>query len=272
VFWNAPLGRLVPLLVEDVASYYDEILPFYELETAGRHDLAFWKRLCRERNPDRVLELGSGLGRVTEVLALGARFVAGIDISLPMLARAHRRTAPDRLVLAGADMRRIPFSGSFDLVAAPSDPLSHLLESEDRLATLSAVAEALRPGGIFLLDGLHRRTGDQKERRRRVPIARGVLSIREVWTPIDRRNLWRASYLYRVRTENGACEKAASFEARAWDPGEVVPLFRSCGLVVEEIWGNFDRDAFTPGSPRIIVAATKGAPGKREEGWRTSSI
>jgi len=258
------------LLAEDVTSYYDEILPFYELEAAGRHDLAFWKRVCRERFPDRVLELGSGLGRVTEVLGLAARFVAGIDISLPMLARAHRRTAADRLVLAAGDMRRIPFLEVFDLVAAPSDPMSHLLESEDRLATLSAVAQALRTGGIFVIDGLHRRPGEKRERRRRVPIARGVLSIREAWTPMDRRNLWRASYLYRVRTENGACEKAASFEARAWDPDEVVPLFRSCGLEVEEIWGNFDMDMFTPASPRIIVAATKSAPGKRGEACRTS--
>jgi SAM-dependent methyltransferase len=259
------------LLVENVASYYDEILPFYELEAAGRQDLAFWKTVCRRRGPDRVLELGSGLGRVTEVLARAARFVAGIDISLPMLARAHRRTAPDRIDLAAADMRRMPFVESFDLVAAPSDPMSHLLESEDRAATLAAVAAALRPGGTFLLDGLHRRPGEKKERRRRVSIARGVLSIRESWIPLDRRNLWRASYLYRVRTENGACEKAASFEARAWDPGEVVPLFQSCGLAVGAIWGNFDMDPFTPGSPRIIVAATKDAPGEREAAWPTSS-
>jgi 3-phenylpropionate/trans-cinnamate dioxygenase ferredoxin reductase subunit len=141
--------------VREVSSYYEDILPFYELETAGRYDLAFWRRVCRRFQPRRVLELGSGLGRVTAVLARNAEWVTAIDISISMLARAHRRRAASRLHLVAADMRHLPFTGGFELIVAPSDPFSHLAAEEDRRKALAGVARNLCPTGRFVLDGLY---------------------------------------------------------------------------------------------------------------------
>ncbi|MGH9367706.1 MAG: class I SAM-dependent methyltransferase [Thermoanaerobaculia bacterium] len=243
------------LLVRDPSSYYEDILPFYELETAGRDDLAFWKRVCRRWRPRRVLELGSGLGRVTAVLARNADWVTGIDISIPMLACAHRGPAASRLHLAAADMRRLPFAGAFDLIVAPSDPFSHLTAAEDRRDTLTGVARILGSAGRFVLDGLYLCGHAPLVRRRRLAVPGGTLSIRESWNPIAGRDQWEARYRYRLRTPSESREKSASFVARSWDPGEIVSLFRSCDLAVEELWGSFAGEEFTRQSLRLIVVA-----------------
>jgi SAM-dependent methyltransferase len=255
------LERSVSALAESVSSYYEGILPFYELETAGRHDLAFWKDLCRAQRPGRVLELGCGLGRVTEVLARNARWVAGVDISLPMLSRAHGRRGSARLHLTAADMRRLPFGAGFDLIAAPSDPMSHLISSHDRRSALSGVARALRRGGKFVLDGLHLRHEAPRIRRRRVAVPHGVLSILESWKPLPERDRWNVRFTYRLQTGDVSRRKSSCFVARAWDPEEIVPFFGSCGLGVEEMWGGFAREPFQRESPRVIVVAKKGPSG-----------
>jgi SAM-dependent methyltransferase len=247
----------VSSLARDVSSYYEEILPFYRLETEGRPDLAFWRWICRREKPRRVLELGSGLGRVTAVLARGSPWVVGVDIALSLVARAQRRPGARRLHLAAADMRRLPFDSGFDLIAAPRDPLSHLIRREDRASALHSVARLLAPGGKFVLDGLYLPRAASRTRRHRVAVPAGTLSIEQSWQPLGRENRWRASYVYRLRRGTRTSGKRASFVARAWDPKEIGPFFRSCGLVVEETWGGLDADPFTLESPRIIVVARR---------------
>lgn len=248
---------VVPFRAGDVSSYYEAILPFYELETAARRDLAFWKRICRLLRPARALEVGSGLGRVTAVLARHCRWVAGIDVSLPMLARAHARLATLRSPLAAADMRALPFRGSFDLIAAPNDPLSHLTSTEDRRAALCEIAGALAPRGRFVLDGLHRGRRTPAVRRRRIALPGGALSILETWSPRPERARWVARFHYRLRRCGEEHERVACFEARAWDPESIVPFLDSCGLEVEELRGSFEGEVFAPDSPRLIVVAVR---------------
>ena len=146
--------------VADVRSYYERILPFYELEAISRAHLAFWTALAKRFRPAAILEVGAGLGRITEALARQAPSV-GIDLSLPMLALAQSRKRPrSRASFVAADMRRFDFAGTFDLVVAPGDPFSHLISLDDRRRALRAVARHLSPRGRFVLEGLYR------ERRR----------------------------------------------------------------------------------------------------------
>jgi SAM-dependent methyltransferase len=245
-------------VVGDVSEYYRKILPFYEIESAARRDLGFWRSLVRRWRPARVLDLGAGLGRITGAVARDAPAI-GIDVSLEMLARALSLREPgSRACFVAGDMRRLHFSGGFDLIIAADDPFSHLTSAADRRQALRAVARQLSSRGRFVLDGLYRRGRVFAPPPRRIRHAGGFLSISETWRPMGATQIWRARYRYRDRRgrEEGTPVEA-SFVARAWDPGRVRGLFRSCGLAVEELWGAFDGRPFTPGAGRLIVVARR---------------
>jgi SAM-dependent methyltransferase len=94
------------------------------------------------RGLDVCCGTGAGL-RVLESLCQGP--VTGVDFSTGMLAQA-RRAHPDA-GLVRADVRAIPFAGTFDL-AVSFGALGHFLPAE-RPALFAGVRRALRPGGMF---------------------------------------------------------------------------------------------------------------------------
>ena len=250
----------VDVLARDpVVAYYQTILPFYAKESVARAHLAFWTGLARIWKPKRILEIGSGLGRITSALAKYSPAV-GIDISLEMLRLADRRRRPPRarLSFVAADMRDQVFDSVFDLIVAPSDPLSHLTETSDRQRALCAVARQLSPRGRFVLEALYRPRRVRLSLDRRIPYRGGELSVRETWTPDEPGSLWRAQYAYRDRPRRGRERRlTASFAARCWNPSELDSFYADCGLRVEQLWGDWDRRPFTPGANRLLVVAVK---------------
>jgi SAM-dependent methyltransferase len=244
----------------EVREYYGKILPFYEMESVARRPHGFWRSLARRWRPARILDVGAGLGRITGAVARNAPAI-GIDISLEMLARARRRLEPgSRARFVAADMRRVAFAGGFDLIIAASDPFSHLTSSADRRQALRAVAEQLSGHGHFVLEGLYRSRKIFEPPERRIRHAAGVLSISESWRPIGARQLWNARYRYRDRRGEGEeTIVEASFVARAWNPAEIRRCFASCGLVIEELWGDFDLRPFSRAATRLVVVARRSA-------------
>ena len=241
--------------IEKVRAYYAKILPYFEREIAARRDLPFWEALASQWKPKRILEIGCGTGRVTRALSKTAPAV-GIDISFDLLRRARAASSGKRAAYLAADLRSVAFARRFDLIVAASDPLCHLSTAGHRRLALAAVARQLRPGGRFVLDALLRREKEAVSFERRISDRRGELLVREDWKPAGKRDLWRATFTYREAGGRGkSSQTRASFLARAWDPGTLRELFRSCGLEVEKIWGSYSRRLYSPRSRSLIVVA-----------------
>ncbi len=240
--------------ISDARSYYRKILRFYALEAVSRAHLDFWRRIARRLAPKRILEIGSGLGRITTALSQIAPAV-GIDVSMEMLARAPRSQRP-HLVLA--DARRVTFRAAFDLVVAPGDPLSHLTTLADRRRVLRAVSRQLVPGGTFVLEGLYRRRHAVTQPHRRIRHAGGVLTIEEGWFPAGIGDLWHARYHYVDRKRDGSEETlSAAFLARAWNRRTIQAEFAAAGLRIDSVHGDFEGRPFTPAAKRLMVFARK---------------
>ena len=105
--------------------------------------------------PPRIgafLDVGTGTGRLLELVAPRAERALGVDASRDMLALARARLAErglaDRCAVRQADMYRLPLpDGGFDVVA-----LQMVLHyAEDPAAALAEAARVLRPDGLLLL-------------------------------------------------------------------------------------------------------------------------
>jgi ribosomal protein L11 methyltransferase len=112
---------------------------------AGAVDL-----LCRQRNPEAVLDVGTGTGVLARIArARGARFIVGTDIDPTALAVARTHCELDGHSVEIHLSAESPdhWGARFDLVVANilEEPLRQLAP---------ALMRALRPGGVLLLSGI----------------------------------------------------------------------------------------------------------------------
>ncbi len=98
----------------------------------------------------RVLDIGTGTGRMLELLAPRISAGLGVDASRAMLALARARLAKPALAhcaVRQADMYRLPLSGGYDVVVLQM--VLHYAEDPD--AALAEAARVLAPGGRLIV-------------------------------------------------------------------------------------------------------------------------
>lgn len=243
-------------LRQRVRRYYHTVSPYLDGELEGRGDERFWRRLARELDGGSVLELGTGRGRVTRMLAEAGALVVGIDVCGDMLATARRRLAHHhRVHLLAADMRELALRKRFDLVVAPNDPFTHLTEDDDRRAAIEAAVRHLAPGGVFVLDLPWLPVEEYREACGTNGLVRerthdDGLTVRERWRcdPQTRRCATRYDYLH-----GDDVEESATFHARLWSAGELERRLGRVGLGIEERWGDYVRSPFDRSRSRHLV-------------------
>jgi len=126
------------------------------------------------RPGQKVLDLACGAGRHAAALARRGARVIGLDLSLPLLLRAARRTG---VPLVRADMRRLPLrNAAFDLVVNLFTSFGYFERDDQHAAVLREVARVLAGGGAFALDFLNATA----VRTRLVPFEEGMVGDRMV--------------------------------------------------------------------------------------------
>jgi SAM-dependent methyltransferase len=97
----------------------------------------------------KVLEVGCGAGRFTEVLLGAGAIVTSADLSLAVDANARNFPLSDSHRIVQADVRALPFDkGQFDLVFC----LGVVQHTPDPEQTIAKLYEQVRPGGFLVID------------------------------------------------------------------------------------------------------------------------
>ncbi len=229
------------------ASWYD--LPQY-------YDVAFRDETAREvrflegafrryaKGPvQKLLEPGCGTGRLVRALARKSYKLWAFDASQPALAYARRRLEKANLQaeLFCADLTEFSLSNRVDAAFCTMNTFRHLITEQQARRHLLCVAQAVRPGGTYVL-GLHLLPPDADEtcierwraRRGRLAVTytlRVVASCRR-----RRREKLRISLL--VRTPRRLLRIQDEFFMRTYSARQMRNLLRSC--VVWELCDVFD--------------------------------
>ncbi|HEY0465907.1 MAG TPA: class I SAM-dependent methyltransferase [Polyangiaceae bacterium] len=243
------------------------IAELYALTHRGNPgDVAFYREVCR--GAKRVLELGSGSGRLLIALASAKRQLAGLENQPELLALCKRnlRALPAQprksLRVLRADMRDFALPQRFERVLLPYNALYCLLGKRDALACFRAARRALEPGGTFALDvwnaaPFHRGSGSIG-----VDDPLPIVSLDHAgrtWDVFERARVRRAqqrldvSYLYVPR--EGGSRYEIPIAQRYFLPAEISELLERAGFAVEARYGDFKRARFGARSAQLIVLA-----------------
>jgi len=99
----------------------------------------------------RVLEPACGTARILKALGDRGYDVLGYDRSPEMVAYASRKLAPVGGRVLRGDMATFRPPGRFDVAINLVNSIGYLLDEADVLLHWERVAEALRPGGIYVV-------------------------------------------------------------------------------------------------------------------------
>lgn len=140
-----------------------------DLAAEGARVESVLRRLFTEVRPTTLLDIGTGTGRMLEVLGPLVGEALGIDVSPRMLALARAnldRAGLRHCSVRRADMYRLPLpDSSFDAVV-----LHQVLHfADDPRRVLAEARRVLEPGGLLVVVDLaaHRREDLRSERRHR---------------------------------------------------------------------------------------------------------
>lgn len=190
-----------------------------------------------------VLDVGCGFGRIAGPLAEHGYEVTGIDVSPVQLRLAEERNPGPRYLQR--DMREPP-SGPYGAVLNVFSSFGYFDHRQDDLAALHAWFQVLRPGGVLLMELMHRDRvafAFQAE----APMNQG--QVRE--TGITD---WVAGTRTATVTYG---DVSKTFHVRLYTATELVRELEAVGFAHTEVWG--DLDATTPLSPetRLILRSVK---------------
>jgi SAM-dependent methyltransferase len=230
-------------------------------------DVAFYQRICHDTK--RVLELGSGYGRMLRALAGAQRRVIGLELDSEMvsLARRNLRKLPASkrrsLRLVQGDMRQFTLDAPVERVLLPYNALYCMLTKRDALACFRASHRALVAGGGLVLDVWNAEPFQRSASvRARADQHEPLVTLRhagQTWDVFERSSVRRArqrldvDYAYVPRKRLPSCE--ISIAQRYYLADEIEDLLRRAGFAVQARFGDFSGGRFTARSPQLIVLA-----------------
>jgi SAM-dependent methyltransferase len=249
--------------------------PFYPLVYAHR-DEAEAQRTAALVVPllprGAVLDLACGTGRHAAALAAAGVSVVGIDLSADLLRLAAERSP--RLRLVRADMRRLPLRrGAFAAVLSLFTSFGYFDTDDENRAVLAEAERVLGVGGVLVLDTPNppaARAGAGRSSARDAGAHR-VIEERAAPTAGAARLEKRVRIVSRA---DGREVESYVESVRLYERDEIEGILRGLGFGIIRVWGDYLGGPLGEASPRMIVAARKGAapacgsPGAEQEEGR----
>ena len=213
---------------------------------------------CRRRwgsgaEAPRVLDVACGPGLLLKRLRASGARVAGVDLAEGLLRQGHEKHGPGFVC---ADMRRMPFSGSFDVACCLLHTMNYMVEDTDLAAALAAIGEALKIGGLAVIDFIAYEPRSEWNGEWTETIERDGVRI-VGWH--DQKADWRKmvatdSHTYTVHEGGESWEVSGVDELRITSAGEMQAFAREAGLEPLAVTGKYGIDREPGFDGGVLVA------------------
>lgn len=238
------------------ASWFDS--PHYHELYANRNDAEaarFIDALIRRLRPaarSSALDLGCGAGRHAHRLAANGLDVTGLDLSANSIGAARafeRRGLRFRL----HDMR-MPFGRrAFDYVFNLFTSFGYFETTDEHLAVIRNITDALKPGGHIVLDYLNVRYADRRMTPEEIRRSAAATYYVTRWT--DPHHFYKRITVadWRRGEMMSHVERVARFTL-----DDFRAMFASCGLQIVNVFGDYWLNPYDEaGSPRLVIVARR---------------
>jgi SAM-dependent methyltransferase len=226
---------------------YLELYAHRDEGEALRH-VEFVEKHLGDPTPRRVLDLACGAGRHSAALRQKGYRTLGMDLSLTLLAH------PPQVPNAAADMRSLPFAAeTFDWVLNFFTSFGYFAKERENFQVLEEIVRVLTPGGRFLIDFLNREHVLANLKAEEVQEVKGRRVEIERWYDAATRRINKRMRIQRP----GEAVQTYLESVRAYSRDEVTIGLRWSGLEADHVFGNFEGEAFSHASERLIIVGHK---------------
>ena len=216
-------------------------------DEVGAEEAAFIRKALRLRKGQSVLDAPCGAGRIAVHLALAGCSVTGVDLCGRFVRRARRRFRKEGVCGAFSvmDLRELEFVEEFHGIFNWFGSFGYFSERENA-DVVARYGRALMLGGRLLIDQPNReRILRHFIRRRETDGA----TIHSRWDPGTQR-IHTTWVIHLGRIEN-------RMSIRPYTPAQLGRLFQGAGLTVEAVYGDWEGNAYTRGSRRLVMVGRR---------------
>jgi SAM-dependent methyltransferase len=203
--------------------------------------------------PVRVLDVACGQGRHSIRLAQHGFDVVGVDTTASFLAaaRADAQQSEASVEFLELDMRELAYEDEFDVALSLFTAWGYF-DDDTNQHVLDRIAAALRPGGLLLMDVVHRdwlvSVFTPKDWTR---LDDGTVVVTErAFDPVAGVN----NVIHRWRTPTGE-SRERPHRLRIYTATELAAMLRKAGLTPVDWYGGLSLDPFEIGSRRMVIRA-----------------
>lgn len=207
--------------------------------------------------PIRILEVGCGTGLIARRLAADGHDVTGLDPAPEMLAYA--RTAPDGAAVSWVCGVLAEFEAPpFDLIFMTGHAFQCMLSDDEIAAFFNAARRLLRPDGQLVFETRNPAvkpwenwTPAKSTQTKALPHGKSVTAWHDLQSVDENRVCFQSVYQF----EDQSLTSESTLRFTTLD--EVTAFAESAGLIVTDVFGDWDKKPFSFATPEIIVTLSR---------------
>lgn len=234
-------------------SFGEDYLLVYKHRSQEEADrqVSFILPLLDLKAEDHILDLCCGTGRHSVALAKNGYRVTGLDLSETLLAYARKHNDGLPVTYIQGDMRELPFpDGFFNVVLNLFTSFGYFIDNSENEKVLREISRVLQPGGRYFIDFLNR----DYVRKHINPLT----ERQENGVTIREERMLDGDYVKKkIIITEGSDQRVYHERVKMYTRNEMQEMIERSGLVVEQIFGDYDSSNYTVDSPRMIFFGQK---------------